>query len=870
MQINDLQFVSYTQDQQGIFFTFKFTKLNSTSIGGYRLYKKYNINDSFVYETIVIDSSANTDDNVIRSFNEGEFTYFNYYILTEDYGKNIFLVVAPVSRTWVEFDQSNTVDIITPPRAVFNFHTYFDNKVLNISWEDSIVNNESVTHYEVRKSKGILIQNISLSDEGILKSPTFIYNNRYLIIDKVKKVYWYGLCNSSGELSIIDENKFPFIQDTADEYEMSINNINVYAEDEWETISYVNKILSVSTYSYIETDFSNNSVYFYSIVPYATLAVSGPAVFCPIYIKNLQEVTPYLRSIGNSDNEYLASVFWRNMRDVLTDHNYYLKQQFDIPQIKGNYGFKGFLGVANCYVDVFINKNYALTVETDIFGNFQFDISLPGKENILALQARDKDNIVFSGTSTPQTIRVVTIYSFFSALSQEYKTIWGEILQQFSDFSFNESRISLLEDKLNPFVDFIKNIDEEDADYKNILITSYLSYEYAGYQKAIYMILDAFRESVGEFDYYKVFFRDTLMDTMSSGYSFVVNNRDLLDDPNSRLERGNYIYGISSCMDNGEESSISVIRVDSRWWPNKELLEQDDSYYGFNVLFWEGNADYYKIYRLDNPTSDNYDVLDFKFLQTATIPILVDFGLSIPQEGVKPPEYTITEFPKPTNLKIYYNNHIADFNINSKNKNWIRILIFERENEEIKEYQLTRMLSIFRDLIPPEIGYSVLLCNNERVKDITNLNRPDKELKPLPAIHFWMRGNLNNGVYYDPLFSGDFELVKNQIGFNAYGSLNYNSGFYSYTSLYRSDLIEKIEGISLILLSKNHNSNFCKAQYTKFELNSFGIWYDFEPILGTDMLRAFVFGKPTQIQIRVFFDLPNLYQNFNVRLHTLA
>lgn len=873
MNITDLEFVENNIDDNGSYLTFRFSEITSGNIGGYNIYVKYNLTEIFTYETFVIDSSANSDDDVIFTYNEDGYTYFNYYINDEDFGKTFFISVAPVLRTWVEDGTSNIVEVIAPPHPVLNLKAYYGNNLINISWEDDPEANSNVIHYAIRRSKGKIISNLSVADNGDLYSTEFYYGTNYLIVDKVKKVYWYGSCQNNNRLSILNTNMFPYVLDTADEYEMSINNVVAYSEEEFETISTLSKVPLQTSYIYEDDIFDLDSVYFYSVVPYSSSSISGSAVAVPLIIRKLDKLVPYLRSIGNSENTYLSSPFWRNMKNVLVDNNYYLKQQFDIPKIKGNYSFKGFLGFAFCYVDIFVNGTYALSVETDNYGNFEFD--LPFRNNVisLSLQGRDKNNIHFSIKSTPQIIRLVNIYTFFAVLANSYTDMWEEILRQFDDFSFSTSRLQLLSDKLSPFVDFIKNIDEEDDSYRNVLIASYLAYEYAGYQKAIYMILDSFKENVPECSDYLVFFNDFAMDTLKSRYTFSLNNKDLVSTSTTRLERGHYVYGVSACTYAGEESSISIIHADSRWWPNESLLDDPDSYYGYNIIFWDevGEADFYKVYRLDNPSYYfEYNIADFSFLQECQMPILMDFGLNPLQPSVNPPKYTITEFSKPQNLKVYYNNFISDVDINIKNKNWIRILIFENRVSELKDYQIGRLLSMFKDLIPPELGYTILLCNDYRVKDITFLDRPNKEIQPLPNIHYRCYGDLISGVYYQGTFVGPFSIVRGQPGFRAYNSLNYNEGFYSYTAFFQSDLIEKAEGISQIILMKNSSSDFCKVQYTKLELNSFGIWWDFEHVLGTNMMRAFIIGLPKKIQIRVLFKLPNLYEDFSIRLHTLA
>jgi hypothetical protein len=46
----------------------------------------------------------------------------------------------------------------------------------------------------------------------------------------------------------------------------------------------------------------------------------------------------------------------------------------------------------------------------------------------------------------------------------------------------------------------------------------------------------------------------------------------------------------------------------------------------------------------------------------------------------------------------------------------MQVIIFEDGSSELEEYQVKRLKSLFRELIPPEIGYDILLANDTRTE----------------------------------------------------------------------------------------------------------------------------------------------------------
>jgi len=680
-------------------------------IGGYRIYKSYNANSTGVYDRMVIDVSSSSKDAVEITTNLNGSTYFNYYVHTADFGRVIYISLVPVNRLGKELIGCAPLRVNAHPSAPATFSMCYDNFTVQASWTPPSIYsgaNTDISNYVLKRANCISISGVVLNSSGNLSHTLFGVGLHVFVVDQVKKSYWYGTCVTSGEFILDEASRFPLVSDISGDYEVSINNLRIFMEGDFTQIGLVDK----ATLTFEDTTFSKESLYFYSLSALVGQE-EGYSLFYPLYTLSLPNVSPYLRTVGNSENSYLSSIFWRKLTNVLIDQNYYNKQSFDIPHIQGMYNFTGFLGLYNCKVDVFINDQYNNTVITDHSGSFSFAISLTKSNSKIQLQARDMENIGFSMKSNPQIVRLVTIYSFFTALAQEYTYIWKEILLQMKDFSFATSRTVLLENKLSPFVGITKDISEDDASFTAFITQAFLAYEYAGYQQGLYMILNAMNANISEFDHYELFFNDSLMHTHCTGYVYTVNY------PLAVLARKNYIYAVTGVNDAGEESGATILRVDDRFWATNLTaggIATSTGYSGYNYLRWDptGAATKYNIYRQTVEGAD-YSILNFKFLHQCQDTIFVDIG-TYTEVDKYPPEYTITEFYPPTNVHVYNYTHVTNTPTSKKNSNWIRIIIYQKDTMAIPAFQLARLQLLLADMVPPELGYTVVLCNDNYSK----------------------------------------------------------------------------------------------------------------------------------------------------------
>lgn len=128
----------------------------------------------------------------------------------------------------------------------------------------------------------------------------------------------------------------------------------------------------------------------------------------------------------------------------------------------------------------------------------------------------------------------------------------------------------------------------------------------------------------------------------------------------------------------------------------------------------------YKIYR-QVTSSGIYNFEDFELIKANCADnFFIDIGKhpDIPVSVInrKPPEVTITEFSKPNNLSIYHRTNVSQTNTNRRSNNNIRIVLYQKGSSEIPTFQLERLIQLLKDFVPPELGFTIILCNDNYSK----------------------------------------------------------------------------------------------------------------------------------------------------------
>lgn len=564
---------------------FEFDIPTDSNIGGYELYKSTDTAGHSISCDIKADENANQASSIstYNDTNTGK-TYFSYTVPEEDFGRKIYYSIEAISTSQEHSTRTSDIIVYTLLSAPTELTCGYNNYDVVLSWtaitqEDgmnSVLNSYGIYRAEMTTPTDIVLD----SATGALVSDSFTYNSYVYVFDVVKKCMWFGKVIIGGVFFATDSNRSSIIFDASLDYSALFRNLAVYVFDASVTPTAIGYTTNTT---YTDTTAQKNKNYVYFVAAVNPDAALSEYVSYPIITQSITDRAPYLRSIDNSPYTYLQQPHWRYLKNVLTDHNYYNKNKFDIPYLRGRYVFKGYLGIINAKVDIYLNSIYNQTVLTDSLGNFEFSISLIKGSSYLQLHARDYKNIGFSRKSTRQKITTVNLYSFFAALGSEYKEIWDEIEAQKTDLSLTDSRFESFEIKIPPIIEYYRDITEDEEPFRNIAIAIYLAYEYGGYNEALKLILDAFQENIDEFDHYEVYYNNSLYDPKQTSRSFVVDT----STGGLGLERDNYYYGVTSTNSSNEESSAAIIRVDDRWWPTTKIvgIETSTGYYNTGVLY---------------------------------------------------------------------------------------------------------------------------------------------------------------------------------------------------------------------------------------------------------------------------------------------
>lgn len=716
--VTNFSLYSQTFTDNVLTLTFSFDLLNDITVGGYKLLKSVDDTGHNTTAQIRPDVQANQESSIsTRNDETVSKTYFDYEVSSEDLGRRIFFSLVTIATDWSETAPTSELEVFTSLVSPSSFITSFDNFHCILSWDPVEIDtslgsgrgtNSIFSSYAIYRGEMDVPTGLSINtDTGALTSDDFLVGSYVWVIDKVKRSMWFGQVLTPGFFLATTDNRVSGVFDASDDYVAKFRNLDVFMF----ASNLAPELIGVTTDAeFTDTTCIRDRIYIYFVSCKGVGNVESDRVGFPIITQDMTKRMPYLRSVDNSSSQYLQQSFWRLLKDVLIDKNYYNKSKFAIPYLRGSYTFRGYIGISSAKVDIYLNSIYNQTVISDSYGGFEFNIQLSLSDNLIQIQARDKLNQGFSMKSTRQIVTVVNMYSFFAALGAEYQEIWTEILQQKTDLSFRDSRYLAFEGKITPLINFYKDISEDDEAFRNIAIAAYIAYEYAGYKAALTLILDTFQNNITEFDHYGIYYNDSLYNTLRTGQTYAMVTSTGVDN-GLGLSRGNYFYGVSSVSDTAEETTVQTVRVDTRWWPTSTGLESSTGYYGYNILWWpevEG-IQRYGIYREQGPESSTGSL---NYMITIPGNVFADVGTLSETTTTHPKEYTLTSFDKPETINVRINTRIGLLEENNYKRNWLEIILYAVEDQEIPSFQLSRILSLFSELIPPELHYRVIYCND--------------------------------------------------------------------------------------------------------------------------------------------------------------
>jgi len=688
--ITDLHVYSKLQNlDDSTTFVFSFTKV-SGDVGGYVLhYSEDNV--TYTQLAVRIDSIHNPEDPSLSTYTDGASVYFNVSLDASHAGKLYYFKAKVVSTTKEESTFSNIVIATTFPTKP-NGHVIYDGLSVKLQWEipteggiNSIVDNVSV---ESILGTEINVSELYLTD-FTLYCTKFVVGEYAYVEDKSNHIFWFGQITTEG-LFVLDSNVL--ISDKhsiSEDYVINVNNLGVFVT----TSSSLVHTYTISNLNYFEvSDYIENTMYFFRIRCINIDSTYGNAYVYPIYTLGFELSYPYLRPIYATTDENMSQPDWRLMKEALVDENYYDKAPFTIPYFQDYlYTFQGYLGIANAKIDIFVGDSIYTTITTNDNGEFIFTYMLPYGYTYFKFQARSVNNEKFSRTSSYYKIHTVTMYTFLQVFGKELNYLRKSLKDMTSYISLRKSPYQSFNDIFVPYTGLYKLKGESDESFKNITQQLFSVFEFSSFHKGLEDLLKAFADNVETLDHFNVYYNYQIYQTLKTGYTFVSKE--------PKLDRKKWYYGISSGTLSGEETDISTIVVDTRWWPVDTKR--------FITLQWKHSigAECYNVYRGESLSS-------LAYLTTVRGTVFCDNGELQPNSSIQPIFYNFTSIRKPENVEEYINIALSKFETRLKKNNFIVIILYAIPGSEVSDDHLQRIKEMLLFAIPPEIAYTLIYASD--------------------------------------------------------------------------------------------------------------------------------------------------------------
>lgn len=693
---NITNLILYSQVLSGTTTTFTFEMDKpSGDIGGYILYLSLDGID-YTEELFRVDYNHYRVSDISTTnytYEEGSKVYFEYSetsSITD--GRLLYFSFRAISEYNELSDYTAAITAYTSPSQPTGLSTIYDGYTVNLSWNaistDDGINSE-FSNYNIYRKRIAEVSGPTIDEDYKITDDLLELGKAVWVIDDIYKTQWFGLVTTAGEFTISDSNKITLASDTSTEYTIPTGSLRLLVEGDATLIG------QTTSTTFSDTAYTPDIYYIYTISSLGTTGRESEQIKTPQYTIDVENAFPYLRSPGNSNNTILQQTYWKTLRDVLIDANYYNKTKFSIPHFKDEvYNLKGYIGISNCRLDIFINDIYYTTTSTGAYGEFDVNYQFNKGTTLISFQARDQYNIKFSRKSHNYSITAVNMYAWFSSLGSEYEVVDTELAAIKSDVNIENCRYNSFEDIYSPFIEMYKIGDEGDTVFRALATAAFQAFEYSAYDESLIKVLDAFQENLDEFDHYEIYFNDRIYGTQRTQYTFTMTS--------TGVTRGDYYYGVSACQNSGSETPVSQLRVDRRWWP--------DPLGGSNILMWDyvPHADFYKIYR-GSSFSNLY------YMTSTGYNFFVDIGEISTNPTLRPITYNYTDIERPANLKLYYRYGVNNIYLRKKQPNSLFIFLYGKNNSEIQDYNIERLLALFSKLIPPELLYSVVFANNSKV-----------------------------------------------------------------------------------------------------------------------------------------------------------
>lgn len=738
MVINDLTLFSVTNTDEGTKYTFSF-KRPATFLGGYELVYSYNAVE-YIFACFKPDiklksyGKSGADTEFVRELNG--IIYFDYVLPTSSIinGHKILFKVNGYSTDRSVTFSSNIINTYTTPSSpigedIFIGVTQYVNTI-KVSWLDvDYANdmNKDIKRVDVKKHT---LTNIGITklESDMLYSASIAEGNFYVVYDYKYNSFWRCRASSAGKIqlsnNLIENRSHVYTVDRP----IDMHNLKLYlVSDNCLVIGSVEPShVTGQKFEVFDNAIANDSIVAYSvnyIMPDEQVFTSDVS---PILLNNLNNIVPSWRLLEKSNTPLLKSLTWKRLKNALVDKNYYDKSYWAIPYSDSmQYSLIGFIGVANCLVDIFINKTLYTTVTSNDYGEFELKYKFPLESVSIYVQARSKDNTLFSKIGHEVTIRAYYVYSALAVLSTEFNKIRAEQHAYLNKLSIDSCSAQDIRDIYTPQVGFDLIGDESIEVYRSFVKKALILYSYIGYEKAYQYFTDMFTELVPSVDRVEYFKNASFEDSYITGKTFIPI-KFKVDDIANPISRKKYIYGVSALRINSanqiEETSPARIIVDNRWMPTSGMGVLS------NILTWDrvNQAQSYAIYRGEYDASFSFEELLFSRIAEIKGNTFVDMGDLTQNQSQRPFEFNSTIMDSPKNVQCLNNITLHTYGNLLKKPYYYTIIVYMKGDAALPAYLISRLISILNIITPAEQFYTVIIANNSSVslynKQGTKLN----------------------------------------------------------------------------------------------------------------------------------------------------
>jgi hypothetical protein len=589
---------------------------------------------------------------------------------------------------------------------------YQYNKV-NLSFLDldySSGKNKDLQSIDIGK---ILVEEIPITDftNYIIYSNEIFIGDHIVIHDYVKKSIWYGVAYVNGSISLsgflladyshvytVDSPPFRY---NLRAYKSTDIEINLYSE----TPSHV----SSTNIKYTDTVVIKDSMVIYRIkytMPDSTIYTS---IATPIFMQDINSLTPMWRSLEKSNTPMLSNVTWKKIKSTLVDSNYYDKNYWTLPYSENEkYSLIGFCGISDCFVDIYLNNTLYTTLTSTQYGEFEFLYKYPKSTSYIIVQVRTKDNLYTSIQSSELTINTSYVYTFFSTISGEHNLIRQNQVFNNNKINIDSCDSSSFLDIFSPMVGFNQYASENITSYKQFVKGVYKVYNNIAYNQGMFDLMNLFKSTITSIDNIVFLNNAQFEEVQITDVNFLLCKYNDI-----HLARKKYRYYITAVKFETnmqkQETSPTIIDVDCRWWPL-------DHFKGHVALSWERStyATKYYIYRGEFGVNSKIEETSITKLIETEYPYFVDIGE--PTDGLTiAPLFNSTIMLPPATITNYSFLTVNSYKNLLKKPYYFNILINMVDDSILPDYLNQRFLTVLKNITPSEMFYHVIISNNSSV-----------------------------------------------------------------------------------------------------------------------------------------------------------